>query len=547
MAFGRLLVAQVSATGNPSTVTRRLREYSRLIDQTTESWWQVQLKDLRRFLPDKLPAPKGKVHFLQRESVPHDVQRVLSLGPKFAVEKRRTPPELLSLVRQVSQRAAGEDAVRCVSDGVDALIHIKYNQGMDDEGNGMQQDNNEESQESTAAGEWITAASKAQRRRGRRKLNLTSGPPPPSSPLERQPRLTMRKPAPRPAPLPLDDYKLVMRSRSGLDVAKLAPSELSLALLQATNTTWRQANLRLRIDQNQNTATVSTPTKEMAIKFIEVSKIKDSTTVILTFAGLVVPHYLWLYGAEYRCTLHKKTVPVCWVCYEVGHRSTACPRPGTRACHECGTRDPAPGHTCVAKCTLCGGGHITGTKGCPERFITPYLIRQRERQKQHEQQALSTHLSKRDQTLSSGAGRSATPGGGVISTSRSTTRDQSSTMKKRSRSRGRTPTPARNNANNANKQSLQEAEEEPMWARPLQEVSNSVAQLTCQMAQLAAQVEQVCSEMAKTIAKGSKLEANVNELMLEKKSRKNAPYTKPGTEVHRSGSSLDLTKDGAAN
>ncbi|KAH7933392.1 hypothetical protein HPB49_012141 [Dermacentor silvarum] len=537
----------------------------------------------------------------------------------------------------------------------------------------------------------------AQCRRGRRKLNPTSGQPPPSSPLEPQPILTMRKPAPRPAPLPLDDYKLVMRPRSGLDVAKLAPSELSLALLQDTNTTWREANLRLRIDHNQNTATVSTPTKDMAMKLIEVSKIKvgetehsvemcglapddavkgvihgvptrltiqeikenimedgfeiytvrrmgkDSTTVILTFAGPDVPHYLWLYGAEYRCTLHKKTVPVCWVCYEVGHRSTACPRPGTRACHECGTRDPAPGHTSVAKCTLCGGGHVTGTKGCPERFITPYLIRQRERQKQHEQQALSTHLSRRDQTLSSGEGRSATPGGGVRSTSRSTTRDQSSTRKKRSRSRGRTTTPARNNADkqvgwagrpsivdksqfpklgqadrksqcdeceqlkkmierqsaqidHQNKQiaklteqlhkqdemtksllakieaaetnrqeetnvkrklakrdtqpdmeSLQEAEGEPRWARPLQEVSNAVAQLTCQMAQLAAQVEQVCSEITKTSAKGSKLEANVNEHMLAKKSRKNAPCTIPGTEVHRSGSSLDLTKDGAAN
>ncbi|KAH7933314.1 hypothetical protein HPB49_011426 [Dermacentor silvarum] len=231
----------------------------------------------------------------------------------------------------------------------------------------MQQDDNEESQESTAAGEWITAASKAQRRRGRRKLNLTCGQPPPFLPLERQLRLTMRKPAPRPAPLPLDDHKLVMRPRTGLDVAKLPPSELSLALLQATNTTWRQANLQLRIDQNQNTATVSTPTKEIAMKLIEVSKIKlgetehsvemyglapddtvkgvihsvptrltiqeikekimedgfeiytvrrmgkDSTAVILTFAGPVVPHYLWLYGAEYRCTLHKKTVPVCWV------------------------------------------------------------------------------------------------------------------------------------------------------------------------------------------------------------------------------------------
>ncbi|KAH7958277.1 hypothetical protein HPB49_000456 [Dermacentor silvarum] len=534
----------------------------------------------------------------------------------------------------------------------------------------MQQDNNEESEESTAAAATVFA---------------------PGATAE----INDEKASTKASALPLDDYKLVMRPRSGLDVAKLAPSELSLALLQATNTTWRQVNLRLRIDQNQNTATVCTPTKDMAMKLIEVSKIKvgetehsveryslapddavkgvihgvptrltiqeikenimedeleiyrvrrmgkDSTTVILTFAGPDVPHYLWMYGAEYRCTLHKKTVPVCWVCYKVGHHSTACPRPGTRACHECGTRDPAPGQTSEAKSTLCGRGHATGTKGCPERVITPYFMRQRERQTQHEQQALSTRLSRRDQTLSSGAGRSTTPGGGVRSASRSTTRDQSSTRKKISR--GSTPTPARNKAykqvgwagrpsiadksqfpklgqadrksqckeceqlknmierqsaqidhqskqiaklteqlqkqdemtesllakieaaetnrqeetnvkrklakrdTQPDTQSLQEAEGEPRWARPLQEVSNAVAQLTCQMAQLAAQVEQVCSEIAKTSAKGSKLEANVNELMLAKKSKKYAPYTKPGTEVHRSGSSLDLTKDGAAN
>lgn len=303
-------------------------------------------------------------------------------------------------------------------------------------------------------------------------------------------------------------------------------------------------------------------------------------------------------------------MPVCWVCYEVGHRSTAYPRPGTQACHECGTRESTPGHTCVAKCTLCRGGHVTGTKGCPERFIVPYIIRKRERQKQHEQQALSTHLSRRNQTLSSGQrGRSAMPGGVVRSTSRSTTR------KKRYRSRARTPTPARNNADkqvglagrpsiadksqfpklgqedrksqceeceqlkkmierqsaqidNQNRQiaklteqlhkqdemttlllakietaesnrqeetnvkrklakrdtqpdtqSLQEAEGEPRWARPLQEVSNAVAQLTCQMAQLAAQVEQVCSEMAKTSAKGSKKPTSTNSCSQRKAGR----------------------------
>ncbi|KAH9364847.1 hypothetical protein HPB48_019551 [Haemaphysalis longicornis] len=78
-----------------------------------------------------------------------------------------------------------------------------------------------------------------------------------------------------------------------------------------------------------------------------------STTVLLTFSGPKALHYIWLYAAEYRCTLHKKTMAVCEMCYEVGHRSTACPQPGTRACHGCGLRDPAPDHPCVAKCTLC--------------------------------------------------------------------------------------------------------------------------------------------------------------------------------------------------
>ncbi|KAH9378681.1 hypothetical protein HPB48_007326 [Haemaphysalis longicornis] len=87
---------------------------------------------------------------------------------------------------------------------------------------------------------------------------------------------------------------------------------------------------------------------------------KKSTTVILTFAGSEVPRCVYLYGMAHRCTLYKKTVPVCSVCYDVGHRNTACPRPGTRACHECGTRDPGPDHTCVAKCFLCEGAHVTG-------------------------------------------------------------------------------------------------------------------------------------------------------------------------------------------
>ncbi|KAH9359717.1 hypothetical protein HPB48_019940 [Haemaphysalis longicornis] len=119
---------------------------------------------------------------------------------------------------------------------------------------------------------------------------------------------------------------------------------------KATNTTWRRANFKLRVDQNQNRATVSTPAEEVAEKFFRVTKImiegteqlvelygpapddavkgviqgvpkrltiqeikenilqdgfeiytarrigNDSTTVLLTFSWPKVPHCIWLYG-----------------------------------------------------------------------------------------------------------------------------------------------------------------------------------------------------------------------------------------------------------
>ncbi|KAH9376218.1 hypothetical protein HPB48_007338 [Haemaphysalis longicornis] len=49
--------------------------------------------------------------------------------------------------------------------------------------------------------------------------------------------------APWPAPLPRDDYKLVLRPQGGLKIAEFDLAEVSLALLSAIQSTWRQTNL----------------------------------------------------------------------------------------------------------------------------------------------------------------------------------------------------------------------------------------------------------------------------------------------------------------
>lgn len=312
---------------------------------------------------------------------------------------------------------------------------------------------------------WTESVSKAQRRRNRQAsivptatLQAAHGS---KATSEFQLRQVSRKPMPRPAPLPINDFKLVLRPQDGLNLSKVLPSTLSLALLHATNTSWRQANLRLQVDVKQNTATVSTPSADVAKLLLKTKQIvlnnahhavvlyglapddavkgvirgvpveftedqiiqnidqegfelyssrrigKESTTVILTFAGPKVPHYVRLYGAEHRCTLYKKTVPVCSRCHEIGHRNTTCPQPAVSVCHLCGTRDPAHNHECRAKCDLCSGPHLTASRGCPKRYITPYILRQRELRRQRQRE--TGRLSRRDGTPQGGHFHSTNP------------------------------------------------------------------------------------------------------------------------------------------
>ncbi|KAL1472264.1 hypothetical protein MTO96_039455 [Rhipicephalus appendiculatus] len=64
---------------------------------------------------------RNTVHGASQLNLPGFVHDALSLGPKFAVEKKRPPEELLSMVRQLARLVPDEEASRVVSE-VKAII-----------------------------------------------------------------------------------------------------------------------------------------------------------------------------------------------------------------------------------------------------------------------------------------------------------------------------------------------------------------------------------------------------------------------------------------
>ncbi|KAH7946661.1 hypothetical protein HPB52_003155 [Rhipicephalus sanguineus] len=96
----------------PRTTFNKWREYSRLADRTTEFLWQQVLQGLRTQVQKKPTAPSNPLHVIGDVNLPDKVQQVLKCGPKFAVEPRRTSPELLGMVRHVSKQVPEGDVDR---------------------------------------------------------------------------------------------------------------------------------------------------------------------------------------------------------------------------------------------------------------------------------------------------------------------------------------------------------------------------------------------------------------------------------------------------
>ena len=115
------LFVQLCNNLSPPCGKRAWREYSNLTDRTTEFLLRLTLKHLRALTPRKTRHQSQPLHVIGDIPLPPSVEQVLSLGPKFAVEPRKSAPELLSLVRQVSQQASDTEIDRYISEGVDII------------------------------------------------------------------------------------------------------------------------------------------------------------------------------------------------------------------------------------------------------------------------------------------------------------------------------------------------------------------------------------------------------------------------------------------
>ncbi|KAH6929282.1 hypothetical protein HPB50_025941 [Hyalomma asiaticum] len=113
-----MMFFQVNSTDSPRRAKKKWLEFCVSTGRMTEFIWQHMLAHLRAITPWKKPSPSNPIHTACEVPIPDCVQRVLSLGPKFATQPQLAPPEMLTLVRQVAKRAPEAETDRCVAEGI---------------------------------------------------------------------------------------------------------------------------------------------------------------------------------------------------------------------------------------------------------------------------------------------------------------------------------------------------------------------------------------------------------------------------------------------
>ncbi|XP_042150474.1 uncharacterized protein LOC121838346 [Ixodes scapularis] len=228
-------------------------------------------------------------------------------------------------------------------------------------------------------------------------------------------------------PLPIDDYKVVIRPRDGLNLGAWSTDKLTRAILVASKlSSTETSDITIRIRRDQNLAIISTPRLETSSRIQAISALTLETrqyevtaylavpdnscrgiisgvdtrptaetlteelrapgtnilyarmmgqtnTAIITFEGLKVPYYVYPSGGEYPCRPYQPRKQICGVCLGLGHRTDVCPQPEKSRCTTCGTPGGAmEDHECKPYCINCGGEHPAVDPRCPARQRGPY-------------------------------------------------------------------------------------------------------------------------------------------------------------------------------
>ncbi|KAG0416730.1 hypothetical protein HPB47_006176 [Ixodes persulcatus] len=240
-------------------------------------------------------------------------------------------------------------------------------------------------------------------------------------------------------PLPIDDYKVVVRPLDGLNLGAWGPDQT--------------AEIKTRLRKDQNLAVVSTPSVDTLERHCNISSIAlgekqfrvkpyaampgdsckgvisgltsrpsyewlteelnarnsnyivlnarmmgSTTSAIITFHGLRVPRLVYIDGGEFECRVYRPKKQVCTKCLGLGHREDVCPQPEKQRCPKCGTEGSAmESHECEAKCVNCCGAHPATDPRCPARQRAPYNKSRVQKYLQQQQQGHHQQGSQRPQ------------------------------------------------------------------------------------------------------------------------------------------------------